>query len=147
MKSAQAITDTCNALLRGELSAIETYTQAIEKFSANSSDSPLERIREDHETSAASLRELIGESGDETATDSGLWESIATSVEGAASLLDESPALTLLQQGEKHGITECENALDDDELDDSVKDFIRDELLPSQKDDLVELERCKTKVG
>jgi len=59
-------------------------------------------------------------------------------------LLGESPALTILQQGEQHGINEYEQALDDDDLSESVKDLIRDTLLPAQREHLVILERCKT---
>jgi len=149
MKSTDTITntttETCNALLRGELSAIETYTQAIEKFAGNSGDYPLERIRADHQASAASLREIIGECGDEPATSSGPWGTFATAVEGVATLFGESPALITLQHGEIHGISEYEEALDDDDLDESVKDLIRGELLPALRDHLVELEYCKSK--
>lgn len=147
MKTTDTRTDTCNALLRGELSAIETYTQAIEKFADTSVDSPLGRIRTDHEASAASLRELIGECGGDYATSSGPWGSFATAVEGVATLFGESPALTILQQGEEHGISEYEDALADDDLDMSVKQLIREELLPAQRAHLVALERCKSGVA
>ena len=130
MKKADAITSTCNALLRGELSAIETYNQAIGKFAGNSGNCPLERIRADHEASATSLRELIGKCGDVPATSSGPWGVFATAVEGGATLFEESPALTTLQRGEEHGIIEYEKALADDNVDESVKELIRDELLP-----------------
>jgi len=144
MKTNESITDTCNALLRGELSAIETYTQAIEKFAQDAGGSPLESIRADHQKNADSLRKLVGECGEEPATSSGAWGSFATTVEGVATLLGESPALTILQQGEQHGINEYEEALDDDDLSESVKDLIRDTLLPAQREHLVVLERCKT---
>ena len=139
--------ETCNALLRGELSAIETYTQAIEKIADHTGDFPLERIRADHESSAVSLREIIGDSGDEPATSSGPWGTFATAAEGVAKLFGESPALIMLQHGEIHGISEYEEALEDEELDESVKDLIRRELLPSLRDHLVELERCKSEVS
>lgn len=147
MKSNDTNTSTCNALLRGELSAIETYTQAIEKYSDHSADCILEQIRDDHETSAEALRDLIDESGDEPVTSSGPWGTFATAVEGVASLFGESPALVILQHGEVHGINEYEKALKDDDLDESVKWLIRDELLPALRDHLVELERCKSMVS
>lgn len=151
MKSTDPVnkttSETCNALLRGELSAIETYTQAIEKFTDSNGDFPLERIRADHEASAVSLREIIGDCGDEPATSSGPWGTFATAAEGVAKLFGESPALMMLQHGEIHGISEYEEALEDDELDESVKDLIRRELLPALRDHLVELERCKSKVN
>ena len=144
MNSNESITDTCNKLLRGELSAIETYTQAIDKFAPDAGGSPLEGIRADHVANAGSLRKLVGECGEEPATSSGPWGSFATTVEGVATLLGESPALMILQQGEEHGIREYEEALDDDDLSESVKDLIRETLLPAQREHLVTLERCKT---
>jgi hypothetical protein len=147
MKQNDTITSTCNALLRGELSAIETYTQAIKKFGDSTGDSILESIREDHEASADALREVIGESGEVATTSSGPWGTFATAVEGVATLFGESPALVALQHGEVHGISEYEKALEDEDLDESVKWLIRDELLPALREHLVELERCKSMVS
>lgn len=146
MKNSESVSATCNSLLRGELSAIETYTQAIEKYGDNTGDSILESIRDDHESSAAALREIIGDKGKEAVTSSGPWGTFANAVEGVASLFGESPALVILQHGEIHGISEYEKALDDEDLDESVKWLIRDELLPALRDHLVELERCKAMV-
>ena len=146
MKTTDTVSETCNALLRGELSAVETYTQAIEKFAEEPGDRPLQRIRADHEASAALLSEIICQCGDEPATSSGPWGSFANAVEGVATLFGESPALLALQHGEVHGITEYEEALEDDELDESVKDLIRRKLLPSLRQHLVELEHCQSAV-
>lgn len=147
MNTNDTITDTCNSLLRGELSAIETYTQAIEKFGPITGDSPLEGIRADHVTNAESLRKLVGECGDKPATSSGPWGTFATTVEGVATLLGESPALMVLKQGEEHGIREYQEALDDDDLSEDVKELIRETLLPAQRDHLVKLEQIKTNVS
>jgi rubrerythrin len=147
MKQNDTIISTIHALLRGELSAIETYTQAIKKFGNNTGDSILESIREDHEASADALREVIGESGEAAITSSGPWGTFATAVEGVATLFGESPALVALQHGEVHGISEYEKALEDEDLDESVKWLIRDELLPALREHLVELERCKSMVS
>lgn len=147
MKNNNTHTDHCNSLLRGELSAIETYTQAIEKFADSSGESPLYRIRADHESSAASLRANIGQSEEVPATSSGPWGTFATALEGVATLLGEAPALTILQQGEEHGISEYEEALASDEVDESLKRLIRDELLPSQRDHLVALKQFKSQVA
>ena len=137
-------TEICNSLLRGELSAIETYTQAIGKFADHSDGSPLGRIRSDHEAAAASLRKIVGEGGEEPATGSGPWGAFATAVEGAATLFGESPALSILQQGEEHGISEYENALAGDDLDEPAMQLIRDKLLPAQRNHIIALKQCKS---
>ncbi len=143
MNTNEITSNTCNALLRGELSAIETYTQAITKFGTSEGEGPLEGIRADHLASAESLRKLVGEYGEEASTSSGAWGTFATSVEGAATLLGKSPALLVLQQGEEHGISQYEEALRDEQLNEDVKNLIRNTLLPAQREHLVALERCK----
>lgn len=147
MTPSDNLTDTCNALLRGELSAVETYTQAIRRFGTASDDYPLERIRMDHETSAASLRQRISGSGDEPDATSGAWGAFATTVAGVATFFGKSPTLTILKQGEEVGIAEYEDALEDNELDESVKGLIRGKLLPSLKWHLVELEHSRSKLA
>jgi hypothetical protein len=144
MNSNETITDTCNALLRGELSATETYTQAIKKFGTSEGQGPLEGIRADHVANAESLRKLVGECGEAPATSSGAWGTFATSVEGFATFLGKSPAMLVLQQGEEHGISQYEEALEDGELSEAVKNLIRNTLLPAQRKHLAALERCNT---
>ena len=144
MKTTDTNTEICNSLLRGELSAIETYTQAIEKFAEHSDVSPLGRIRADHEAAAASLREIVGESGEEPATGSGPWGTFATAVEGAAALFGESSALAILQQGEEHGISEYEEALESGDFDEPAIRLIRDKLLPAQRNHIIALMQCKS---
>lgn len=143
MNSTETIINTCNAMLRGELSAIEAYTQVIEKFSPDVENGTLEGIRADHLANAESLRRLVGKFGEKPATSSGPWGSFATTVEGVANLFGESTALMALQQGEEHGIRSYKKALDDDALSETVKDLIRDTLLPAQRQHLVELELCR----
>lgn len=142
MNTTDTNTETCNSLLRGELSAIETYTQAIGKFADHSDGSLLDRIRAEHEAAAASLRAIVGEGGEEPATGSGPWGAFATAVEGAATLLGESPALAVLQKGEEHGISEYEEALAAKDVDESVKHLIRDKLLPAQRNHIAALKQC-----
>lgn len=143
MNSNETITDTCNAMLRGELSAIEAYTQVIEKFLPGAGSFTLEGIRADHMSNAELLRHLVGKFGEKPATSSGPWGSFATAVEGVAGLFGEGTALMALQQGEEHGIRQYERALEDDGLSETVKDLIRDTLLPAQREHLVKLGRYK----
>src|SRR5690606_31544821 len=79
--------DICNSLLRGEISAVETYTQAIEKFRDEPEVSLLEDIRRDHVESANRLRQNIHTMGGQPSNDSGAWGTWAKGVEGAAKLM------------------------------------------------------------
>lgn len=73
MATSDQPVDTCNALLRGEISATETYSQALGKFVTSPEVQHLSRIRSDHEESAVALREHILECGGEPSTGSGIW--------------------------------------------------------------------------
>src|SRR5687768_9850261 len=96
MTNTDTCIKACNRLLRGELSAIETYNQALEKFSGSPETSTLERIRAEHEKNAAVLRDHIIEMGGTPDSDSGAWGSFAQAVEGTAKMLGESAALKAL---------------------------------------------------
>jgi len=124
--------DVCNSLLRGEISAIETYTQAIEKFRGEPEVAMLENIRREHIASANRLRENVHEMGAAASTDSGAWGTWAKAVQGAAKLMGDTMALKALCEGEEHGEKSYRKALDDEGVMLSCKEMIRTELLPRQ---------------
>ena len=143
MNATEECIDICQKLLRGELSAIETYTQAIAKFDADIERSALEGIRFDHENSANRLRDHLREMGAEPANDSGTWGSFANILEAAAKALGESPALAVLKQGEEHGIDEYEEALRDSGVMTEMKSVIRESLLPPLSQHIITLNQLK----
>lgn len=121
--------DVCNSLLRGELSAIETYNQAIEKHTGTPESSELARIRDEHARSVAKLRSNISGMGGTPSTDSGAWGVFAKAVQGTANLFGEDSALAALKQGEEHGRNEYRDALADDEVLAECKELFRSDLL------------------
>lgn len=131
MTSTEPTIDTLNCLLRGELSAIETYSQAIHKLSGSDQHPMLATLRSEHQESVGILRRLIRERGGDPVTDSGVWGVFAKAVEGAAVAMGTGPAVAALKQGEEHGIREYEDALKDGDLDPAIKDIIRNQLLPA----------------
>jgi uncharacterized protein (TIGR02284 family) len=143
MNATEECIDTCNELLRGELSAVESYSQAIKKFDTEVERTALEGIRSDHEQAAARLRSHIQDMGGEPSDGSGAWGGFVQALEGAAMLLGESPALALLERGEQHGIDEYKEALDDDDVMDEIKQVIRGQLLPSCAEHLATLGRLR----
>ncbi|MEK7952392.1 DUF2383 domain-containing protein [Luteolibacter soli] len=145
MNATHECIDVCNSLLRGELSAIETYGQALEKFENDTERSTLRAIQNDHQHSAARLREHLVDMGAEPATDSGAWGAFAKAVEGTAKMLGESPALAALQQGEEHGVDEYEEALRNKDVMDEIKTVIRQQLLPPLSEHVAALERLRSR--
>jgi hypothetical protein len=138
MNATEDCIDVCNSLLRGELSAVETYTQAIEKFDTEVELTALRGIRSDHEKAASRLREHLIDMGAEPAADSGAWGGLVT-----AKMLGESPALAMLEKGEQHGIDEYQEALEDPNVMSEIKQVIRGELLPSLAEHLATLSRLR----
>jgi rubrerythrin len=124
--------DVCNSLLRGEISAIETYQQAIEKFDQGSEAVKLQEIKSNHIESARILEEHIRKLGGEPVDHSGIWGMFAKAVEGGAKLFGENSALSALKQGEETGRSQYESAIDNEDVMSDFKPVIKSELLPRQ---------------
>ena len=122
--------DVCNSLLRGELSAVETYEKALTKFEEVSEFTLLNEMRNSHQQSVQRLRENLAEMGGQPTTDSGAWGTFANSVQAAAGLFGENAALSSLIKGEEHGLRDYESALENEDVMLECKDMIRTELLP-----------------
>jgi hypothetical protein len=122
--------DALNALLRGEVAAVETYDQVIAKFDGQPQAVELQRLRNEHEQAAAVLRERVRHFGGDPAEGSGLWGKLTAAITGTAQVFGPATALGTLKQGEEYGIGQYENALNDPEIDTEDKDLIRYRLLP-----------------
>ena len=140
MQTSDHSIEGLDALLRGEISAIETYSHAIHKFPGSTAESDLQDMRSDHLDSVETLRELITDLGGNPSTDSGPWGGFAKTVENVAALFGDSSAMAALQQGEEHGVSEYEEALEDKSIDAEIKEVIRDELLPPLREHIATLQ-------
>ena len=123
--------DALNGFLRGEISAVETYRQAIEKLGASATQLQLEDCRRSHEQRAAKLRKQVARLGGEPAKDSGAWGGFARLVEGGAKAFGERAAVAALEEGEDHGLKLYRNDLD--KLDAPSRQFVESDLLPAQE--------------
>lgn len=122
--------DISNSLLRGELSAVETYNQALDKFRRKPEQALLESIRADHRDSVQRLSAHIDDLGVQPDNNSGAWGRFARTIEGVAKLLGGTTALMALEAGELSGIDDYHCALSDPEMTDEIKAEIRSVLLP-----------------
>jgi hypothetical protein len=102
--------EALNSCLRSELSAIETYEQALQKNRAHYADNVnferLTQILSDHRDAAAKLRSIIQQQGGTPSSDSGAWGTWSRTVMGAAKLLGDKAALKALKEGEESGLKE-----------------------------------------
>jgi len=130
-------TDALNELLRGEMSATESYDLAILKFRGRQNVDELKIIRDEHAEAVAMLRDRILAHGGDPSESSGPWGTFATGITSVAKVLGPKSVLSMLRQGEEHGINGYENALDNSGLSAECRDLIVDDLLP----------RCRLHVG
>ena len=120
-----------NSFLRGEVSAVETYTQAIDKLSDEPSvRAKLAACRESHAQRAALLRAEIERRGGAPASGSGAWGSFAQLVEGGAKMFGRKAAIAALEEGEDHGRDDYRSDLA--ELSPDVRRLVETQLLPKQ---------------
>lgn len=122
-----------NSLLRGEISAAETYAMAIAKVGG---DRPreaalLRAISQEHGEAAQHLREEIRRSGGEAEDASGAWGAYAKTIEGVATLFGDASALKALKEGEEHGLKDYRDALGS--LEGDARRLVAERLIPAQE--------------
>lgn len=135
--------DICNKLLRGERSAVETYEGAIEKHGDDPNLDELRRIRQEHAEHVMVLEDNVRSMGGTPDTDSGAWGTFANAVQSAASLFGASSGVEALQNGERNGRKDYENAIEDEHVMPGCKDLIRTKLLPRTESHITTLERLQ----
>ena len=135
---------TCEAiadLLRGELAAVETYEQALEKIDGFPDGTRLREIHAEHVYAVNALRSRLGQYTTDIPRSSGAWGAFAKAFEGMAKLFGNTAALKALKEGEEHGIKEYERAMEKDYLSPEVKSLVVSELLPKCRSHVFTLDR------
>ena len=125
-----------NSLLRGELSAVDTYEMAIEQLSGDEDATgrilnQLQNVQEEHSQAVEALRDRILELGGDPSESSGAWGTWSEIVQGTMNLIGDRSALKGLRDGEEHGLKDYRAALDG--LDATSRRMVSDALLPAQE--------------
>lgn len=106
-----------NKCLRGELAAVETYQQALEKnrqqYGQEVKFQQLAEILKDHQEAASQVRSLVQRMGGTPSDDSGAWGTWSQTVMGTAKLLGDKAALKALKEGEESGLKSYESVAQD----------------------------------
>src|SRR5260370_21790622 len=137
---ATTTVDTLNSLLRGELSATETYQQALSKLEGTQGYDDLKCIHREHREAANTLRQQVHRYGAKPDQGSGAWGAFAKAVEGTAKPFGTGAALKALKEGEEHGRKEYEKALKDN-LPPDCRGLIESTLLPQTREHVPTLDR------
>ena len=134
--------DQLNSFLRGEISAVETYRQALDKLEQTSqARAQLEACRSSHQQRVQMLRQAIQQRGGQPSEGSGAWGSFAKVVEGGAKVFGEKAAIAALEEGEDHGLRDYKQDLDN--LDAETLQLVTGQLLPQQEETHRTLSRLK----
>jgi demethoxyubiquinone hydroxylase (CLK1/Coq7/Cat5 family) len=123
--------DTLNEFLRGEISAVETYRQALDKLQSSPARIQLEQCRRSHEQRVERLRREVVRLGGKPEEGSGAWGAFAQLVEGSAKVLGEKAAISALEEGEDRGLKLYRDDLEN--LDLASRAVVEREVLPAQE--------------
>lgn len=124
--------ETLNSLLRGEISAVETYDQALQKLRDDAAiASQLSDCRASHEERVMLLRREVARLGGEPSDGSGPWGTFAKLVEGGAKVFGKAAAIAALEEGEDHGLKQYREDLP--KLDGDTRSALETQLLGRQQ--------------
>lgn len=127
-------------LIRGEISAVESFDAVINKVKDTSELTRLSELRQDHVKAVETLRQYAVGEVDGKTDSSGPWGTFTTAFAGGASFFGDKAAINALKIGEQHGLNEYKEALNDDGVRPEVKELIRSELIPNQERHLAVIE-------
>jgi hypothetical protein len=119
-----------NALLRGELSAVETYDQAVKKLTGEEIPE-LALNRDCHFRRTQLLADAVQSKGGTPESSSGAWGALAQAATSSAKLFGRGALIAILEEGEDRGLSDYRTAMGADDYE--VKQLIGVDLLPAQK--------------
>ena len=114
MLSTDSCADRLNGLLRGEISAVETYGIALEGIANLAIRKELEDVQNSHLKRVESLSTIIERMGKKPAASSGVWGSFAKIMEGGMRIFGEKATIDVLEQGEDKGLADYQNLMRED---------------------------------
>lgn len=120
-----------NSFLRGEISALETYRQALGKLDQSPSHLLLEECMHSHAERISVLTQQIRTLGGSPSINSGIWGAFAKAVEGSAKVFGEEAAIAALEQGEDHGRNDYRR--DVSKLDTASWRVVQSRVIPEQE--------------
>jgi len=123
--------DNMNALLKGELSAVESYGKALERVQKPKVAELLTQARDSHAERVDKLRSAIVKSGGDPIESPGMWGDFAKMVTSTAATMGDSAIVAALEEGEDLGSNEYEWKILNIHGDN--RKLVRDELWPKQQ--------------
>jgi hypothetical protein len=125
-------TQLLNALLRGELAAVESYHHVLSELEIRKQADAvgIRRIAKEHSEMANALKHKISAGGGRPKKSSGRWGFCAKAVTMTAQILGKVAVLNALREGEELGLKTYRQAALNQNIDTEVKDLIESCLIP-----------------
>jgi hypothetical protein len=125
---ANANIEPLNALLRGELPAVDTYKLTLDNLEDRSkARTSLEACLQSHQQRASLLKAAIAQRGGTPAAAPGAWPAL---VELTELMAGDKAALAALEEGEEHELEDYRGAVGG--LDPNARQLVEQQLLPKQ---------------
>ena len=121
-------------LIRGEMAAVRSYDEVLGKMTDTKEKERLQSMRKDHADAVMTLKKYATADIKEDTKTAGPWGSFVEAYTGGAKLFGNKTAMRALNQGEEHGVKEYEEALEDENITADLKQKIKTQLLPKQKE-------------
>lgn len=130
-ESQKKTVDALNELLRGEISAVETFEQALGRLTDYDRVSELRDCLTSHQQRVSFLRSQIVGLGGQPSDGSGPWGAFAKLVQGGAKLFGPKAAIAALEEGEDHGLKSYKRQID--ELEPSTRAAVEQNCYAEQR--------------
>jgi hypothetical protein len=129
-KAATAEIEHLCSFLRGEISAVETYRQVLDRTGSLPEAAELRDCMRSHEHRVMRLREEIARRGGSPPESSGPWGAFVKLLEAGAATFGAKAAIAVLEEGEDHGRNDYQR--DAASLGREARLLIEQYLLPEQ---------------
>lgn len=125
--------ESINEILRGEISAFESYEQIFDKIESDAEKKRLSEFRNEHLAAIDFWKNQAQMQGAKSETDSGIWGKAVEAFVGTSKLFGNTVALRALKEGEEHGLNNYKDLLGRDDLTSLQKDQIKRQFIPTQE--------------
>lgn len=134
------INPSIDEIIRGEISAVETYEQVLKEVENDPESLRLEKFLDQHAHAVNYWQRQVKRDGLIPESSSSIWGTAVEAFVGVSKLLGNTTALRALIAGEEHGLKNYQSMLEDENLTLMQKKEIRDTFIPRQRQHIETLE-------
>ncbi len=139
-------TSDLTKLLCAEMSAVETYNQAIESFHHEDDIQQLEIARDCHVKRVDTLAGTLYALGGSPTESSGIWGKTSRALDAGGEVVTDKMAVALLEEGEERGIQQYRELVETTKADPAIQ-TLATQLLTQQEETQRIVKALQEKIG